>query len=311
MIARITDWRHIQREGIFEIVERFIGTNKNAGVVNAALILLHNKVGIQYGYDRLPANENMMGLWKKLVTEFLSENAIQNNGQIRRIIIGFFRRFSHLDLIKILGENKKQVYLRIFPFSITDELMLNFISRTIQNDDEFIEAGLEKNMLEILEVGIDGKNKARNDVVKVITNIMCSRAIYLTKIMNHTIWAKIVRQATKKSLTVYGAFLAVAILKSFGQIATQEQIYNVVAYGNIISKCAFSLNRNRVRDRLENCDLTSLLNKVIKLKKKTGEECSGEIFECIHCIQQFSNHRRDLLYYNPRPYFSGGVFFNN
>jgi len=303
LIARITTNRLMQRGGVFEIIGKYMGMNKNTEVVNAALTLLHNKVIMTFGYLRIPVNENM-SLWKKLVTEFLSENAAQEGGKIRRRIAEFFVRFSQADLIKVLGENKKQVYLKLFPFNSKDTVILDFVAKMIESDDEFIEAGLEKNILDSLEDGINGKNRARNEVIKVITNIMCSRPIYLTKVMEHSIWRKMVQQSTKKNLAVYGALIAIGILKAFGQCAIQEQIYEVFSNGNIIMKCIHSLNRSRLRELLANCDLTAILNKVIKLQKKAGDELKKEITGCASRMQEFTRFSRDRLIANPRPYWN-------
>jgi len=291
VLAKITGYRIGTREGIFELLERFIGTNQNKEVVSAAITLLTNRVQAMPGYRLSPGS--YPNLWKNLVKEFIPDSSNKGKYPIRRRVVNLWQRFDGPDLVKLFDDKKAEVYPLLCIFKISDMRMLEFIAKLIENDDQFIEVCLEHGILDILDTGIDGKNQARNDVVNVVTSIISSRSIYLAKVMEHKIWKTILTHSTKKQLSNFGALLAIGILKALGQIASLDQIYEMLNNSDIITKCLYGLRRNYQRNSLDKANIDKIIDKLIKLSTITKNEMKSEIQKCVREIQTFSRPPED------------------
>jgi len=299
VVARITGRRFELRPGIYELLERFFGTSQNEDVVKAALTLLTNRIYAEPPY-RLTTS-NCPNLWKKLVEEFLPQSANKGNYSIRKRIIDIWEKFEGCEMVKLFGERKTEVYKLFCIFKNTDKWMLGFISELAKNDDKFIEVSMENGILDLLESGINGKNNARNEVVKVVINIICSRSIYLSKVMEHKIWKIMITHATKKQISNFGALLAAGIIKSFGKVATLEQIYEFLQNDDIISKCFISIRLSFHRNILDSKDVDMIIDKLQKLSKITKNEMKSEITKCVSEVENFLRLPEEGVLHRPRP----------
>jgi len=277
-LTRITERNSQSNLNIFGLLERFLGRTNAPDVVFSAINLLSNKIESLYPQSHIFINEHPE-LWKKLIDEWLKNYPRDITRRIMFVLI----RLNRNELLKAVSYRKTEIFEKYCIFEQHDDLAANLIEFISALDDTIIEKGIQKGLLDVLAADLKKKTINRSTLISIISNIMCTREIYLDSILEHPIMKLIRAQVIRQRITGNGLILASSIIRSC-KIANNEQIFKLMQ-DDILLKSIQSMKNIRYREQIAMSDLMIIYTKMLKLYKKTKSPsffaCTKSIYEVI------------------------------
>eukprot|EP01022_Parablepharisma_sp_SALTPOND_P016968 TRINITY_DN2610_c0_g1_i1.p1 TRINITY_DN2610_c0_g1~~TRINITY_DN2610_c0_g1_i1.p1 ORF type:complete len:405 (+),score=34.46 TRINITY_DN2610_c0_g1_i1:294-1508(+) len=297
LLAGITGRGQPDRIGVLELMSQFLGRPTSDEATVAALKLVSfgldsAMVGLNPGFKV----EDYPDLWKKLSEESLKEHSTEVDKRLLYIWV----RLRSENLPTVLAHRKSEIYKKFCLFKGRDELAATFIQILTQVDDEMIEVGISKGLLNILAADLKKKTVSRATVIGIIHNIMCSRPMYLKAVLDHPLIKLIKSQLIKRRVTCNGILLAIAVIKSC-RIATKELVLKMIQE-DLLHKALYAIHYNRSRQRYNIASdsdyVIKKLRKLARKEKRRGiEMCYKELKEILeHQVLQRDNNRINMLF---------------